>query len=78
MTLPSLLLFRGGKIEQVALTGADIKNILPNITSRPYTLIFYDISDKLVDGINVILFIYPGASYGHWCFLDINKAAKKI
>jgi hypothetical protein len=79
MALPSLLSFKGGKLSGVALTGADIKSILPKVTDRPYTIIFYhDIPDKLIDGINVILFIYPGASYGHWCFLDINKAAKKI
>jgi hypothetical protein len=79
MTLPSLLSFKGGKLSGVALTGADIKNILPKVTDKPYTIIFYyDIPDKLVDGINVILFIYPGASYGPWCFLDIDKAAKKI
>jgi hypothetical protein len=78
MALPSLLSFKGGKLSGVALTGADIKSILPKVTDRPYTIIFYyDIPDKLIDGINVILFIYPGASYGHWCFLDINKAAKK-
>jgi hypothetical protein len=58
MSLPSLLLFKGGKLSGVALSGADIKNILPKVTDRPFTIIFYyDIPDKLIDGINIILFI---------------------
>jgi hypothetical protein len=49
MALPSLLLFKGGKLSEVALTGADIKNILTKVTDRPYTTIFYyDIPVKLL------------------------------
>jgi hypothetical protein len=79
--LTSLLSFKGGgKVkDEVSLRGADIKTILPTITRRPFTVIFYqDIPDKLIDGINVILFIYPGSDLGHWCFLDINKTRKKL
>jgi hypothetical protein len=61
-----LLFYRGGKIEQVALRGIDIRNILPRITNKAFTIIFYhDIPQKLIDGINIILFIYQGADYGY-------------
>jgi hypothetical protein len=63
-----MFLFRGGKVEdEITLRGADIKAILPKITRRPFTIIFYqDIPDKLIDGINVvILFIYPELDLGH-------------
>jgi hypothetical protein len=78
--LTSLFLFRGGKVDdEVALRGADIKAILPKMTRRPFNIIFYhDIPDKLIDGINVILFIYPESDLRHWCFLDINKTRKKM
>jgi hypothetical protein len=75
-----LLLFKGGKIEDdVALRGIDIKTALYKVTTRPFTIIFYhDIPEKLIDGINVILFIYPNSDIGHWCFIDINKTRKKM
>jgi hypothetical protein len=79
LTSSNFFLLRGGKVEEVSLRGADIKSILPKITSKPFTIIFYhDIPDKLIDGINVILFIYPESDLGHWCFLDINKTRKKM
>jgi hypothetical protein len=76
----SVFLAKGKKLEdEVSLKGADIKAILPKITSKPFTIIFYqDIPDKLIDGINIILFIYPESDLGHWCFLDINKTKKKM
>jgi hypothetical protein len=74
-----LLFYIGGKIEQVALRGIDIRNILPRNTNRQFTIIFYhDIPQKLINGINIIVFINQGAEYGHWCFIDIDEETKKI
>jgi hypothetical protein len=73
-----LLFYKGGKIEQVALRGIDIRNILPRITNRPFTIIFYhDIPHKLINDI-IILFINQGAEYGKWCFIDIDEETNKI
>ncbi|MCS7318161.1 MAG: hypothetical protein NZZ41_07665 [Candidatus Dojkabacteria bacterium] len=75
-----LLFYKGGKFNsEVALSGRDIKNILPKISKKPFTVIFYyDIPEKIIEGINIILFIYQGADYGHWCFLDVDHKQKKI
>jgi hypothetical protein len=74
-----LLFYRVEKIEQVNLRGIDIRNILPRITNKVFTIIFYyDIPQKLINGIDIILFIYQDAEYGHWCFIDIDEASKKI
>jgi hypothetical protein len=71
--------FIGGKITKVELSNIDLQNIVPKVTSKPFSIHKY--SDLTYDHEftywTILLYQYP-KQIGHWTLIKYNTAHKLV
>jgi hypothetical protein len=70
--------YKGSKINNVAMSNIDLKQVLPMITDEPFEIIRYEeLNPFYIPYWTIILFSYPN-QIGHWCLLKHDKANKEL